>query len=160
MPPTKLPDPHNHFDSWAFRVTRSIGSPKSIVIHTIFFIGIFGLRFFGIAISDIFLFLTTVVSLEAIYLSLLIQMTVNINTAHLQSVSADVGEIQEDMEELQEDIGEIQEDVDEIQEDVEDIQEDVDEITEIIDENDNILEPKAKEEERKVKPIKKRVTKK
>jgi len=125
-PPPKDP----LFNTWAYKVTRAVGSPLSIVIHTAFFIGIFGLRFFGVAFGDIFLFLTTLVSLEAIYLSLLIQMTVNINTAHLAAVKDDVEDIQEDVEELQEDVEEIQEDVEEIAEDVEDIAEDVEEIQE------------------------------
>jgi len=136
-PPPKDP----LFNTWAYKVTRAVGSPLSIVIHTAFFIGIFGLRFFGVAFGDIFLFLTTLVSLEAIYLSLLIQMTVNINTAHLAAVKDDVEDIQEDVEELQEDVEEIQEDVEEIQEevgeigeDVEEMQKDVDEISEDIEE--------------------------
>ncbi|HBY74527.1 TPA: hypothetical protein DEG21_01265 [Patescibacteria group bacterium] len=70
------------------------------------------------------LILTTVVSLEAIYLAIFIQMTVNRNTLSLKAVEEDIDEIQEDIDEIQEDIDEIQEDVDEIQEDVDEITED------------------------------------
>lgn len=70
------------------------------------------------------------VSLEAIYLSIFIQMSVNRQAHKLHAVSKDVEEIQEDVEEIQEDVDEIQHDVDEIQEDVEDIGEDVEEIQE------------------------------
>jgi low affinity Fe/Cu permease len=104
------------FEDFSKKLTRWIGSPQSIFVHTIFFIGMFSLRLFGISSSDVLLILTTVVSLEAIYLSIFIQMTVNQHSEELEEVS-------EDIEEIQEDVDEIQKDVDEIQEDVEDIQE-------------------------------------
>lgn len=108
----------------ALAVTRWIGSPTSLLLHTIVFIGSFlAVREHLIEFNQMLLFLTTVVSLEAIYLSIFIQMTINYTTQELE----DIGE---DVEEMQEDIGEIQEDVDELQEDVEDISEDVEEITE------------------------------
>jgi peptidoglycan hydrolase CwlO-like protein len=88
------------------------------------------LRFFGVSSSDVLLILTTIVSLEAIYLSIFIQMTVNQHAEELEEVS-------EDIEEIQEDVDEIQKDVDEIQEDVEDIQE------EMVDEGENSTEDKG-----------------
>ncbi len=75
------------------------------------------------------LILTTVVSLEAIYLSIFIQMTINYTTRSIEVVEQNIDEIQEDIDEIQEDVDEIQEDVDEIQEDVDEIQEDIDEIS-------------------------------
>lgn len=48
------------------------------------------------------LVLTTVVSLEAIYLSIFIQMTVNHQARELAELSEDVDEIQEDIEEISE----------------------------------------------------------
>ena len=104
------------FEDFSRKITHWIGSAESIVIHTIFFVAIFSLRFFGVAASDILLILTTIVSLEAIYLSIFIQMTVNRHTEELEEVSEDIEEIQEDVEEIQEDVDEIQEDVEEIQE--------------------------------------------
>ena len=79
------------------------------------FIGIFSLRLFGFSSSDILLVLTTIVSLEAIYLSIFIQMTVNKHAEELEEVSEDIEEIQEDVDEIQKDVDEIQEDVEEIQ---------------------------------------------
>ncbi len=105
-------------DDFSTKLTRWIGSSQSIIVHTIFFIVVFGLRFFGLSSSDVLLILTTIVSLEAIYLSIFIQMTVNKHSEELEEVS-------EDMDEIQKDVDEIQKDVDEIQEDVEDIQEEV-----------------------------------
>jgi low affinity Fe/Cu permease len=112
-------------------ITAWIGSVPSFVAHTIFFAASFGVGYFGFAEwNTVLLVLTTAVSLEAIYLAIFIQMTVNRQSAEIQEVSEDVEEIQEDLEEISEDVEEISEDVEEIQEDVEGIQEDVEEISE------------------------------
>ncbi len=109
--------PKEKLEEFAFAVTRSVGSIESIVIHSILFLGAFVSVWSGlVAFESMLLFLTTIVSLEAIYLSIFIQMTINYQA--------------EDIDEIQEDIDEIQEDVDEIQEDVDEIQEDVEEMTE------------------------------
>lgn len=71
---------------------------------------------FGIPLDSILLLVTTLVSFEAIYLSIFIQMSVNRQASILVEVQDDVEDIQEDIEEIQEDIEEIQEDVEEIQE--------------------------------------------
>lgn len=120
---------------WEKNFTKWIGSRTSVILHTIFFIVMFSLIFFGFEADTILLVLTTVVSLEAIYLAIFIQMTVNQNTQSLEEVEEDlegiveeVGEISEDIDTIQHDVDEIAEDVDEIAEDVEEIQHDVDEI--------------------------------
>ncbi len=99
------------FEDFSKKLTRWIGSPQSIIIHTFFFVGIFALRIFGFSSSDVLLILTTIVSLEAIYLSIFIQMTVNKHAEELEEVSEDIEEIQEDVDEIQEDVEEIQEDI-------------------------------------------------
>ena len=119
-----------NFDKIAIRATRWIGSTNSLIIHTTLFIISFLLFFYGKSIDKILLVLTTIVSLEAIYLSIFIQMSVNRQARKLHAVARDVGEIQEDVDEIQKDVDEIQEDVDEIQKDVDEIQEDVEEIQE------------------------------
>jgi len=107
----------------ALRATAWIGSTKSLIVHTIIFAVAFLLPLFGVPFDRVLLVITTLLSLEAIYLAIFIQMTVNKNTE-------DIEEIQEDVEEIQEDVDEIQKDVDEIQEDVDEIQEDIEEQTE------------------------------
>lgn len=62
------------------------------------------------------LVLTTAVSLEAIYLAIFIQMTVNRNARELQEVGEDIDEISEDIEEIGEDIDEMSEDDEEDEE--------------------------------------------
>ncbi len=114
---------NNKFDDFSKKLTASIGSTKSLLFHSIFFVGIFSLRFFGVAAADILLILTTIVSLEAIYLSIFIQISVNRQAKELEEVSEDIEEIQKDVEEIQEDVEEVSEDIDEIQKDVEDISE-------------------------------------
>ncbi len=114
----------------AIKATHFIGSTKSLIIHTILFIVSFLLYFFGISFEKILLIVTTIVSLEAIYLSIFIQMSVNRQARKLYAVARDVDEIQEDVEEIQKDVDEIQEDVEDIQKDVDEIQEDVEDIQE------------------------------
>lgn len=100
-------------DEISKRTTKWIGSNDSLFVHSAVFMVAFLLPFIGVPWNDVLLVITTLVSLEAIYLAIFIQMTVNKNTA--------------DIEEIQEDIDEIQEDVDEIQEDVEEIEKDIEE---------------------------------
>lgn len=110
------------------QVIKWLGSNKSLWTHSIFFVGIFILYFFGFSIDKILLILTTLVSLEAIYMAIFIQISVNRTNESLEEVEADVAEIQEDVEEIQEDVGELQEDVEDLGENVEEIQGDIDEI--------------------------------
>lgn len=116
--------PKEQLEQFAFAVTRSVGSIESIVVHSVLFFGSFAAVWAGlVSFERMLLVLTTIVSLEAIYLSIFIQMTINYQ-------AEDIDEIQEDIDEIQEDVDEIQEDVDEIQEDVDEIQEDVEEMSE------------------------------
>ncbi len=88
-----------------------VGSIGSLVFHTIIFIVFFVMSIMGfISWSLMLLILTTVVSLEAIYLAIFIQMTVNRHTKSLLEVEQDIDEIEEDIDELQEDVEEMTED--------------------------------------------------
>jgi peptidoglycan hydrolase CwlO-like protein len=112
------------------RAITGIGSVTSLLVHTVIFIVCFGLSFLGyVQWETMLLVLTTIVSLEAIYLALFIQITVNQNTESLREVEEDIDEIQEDVEELGEDVEDIQEDIEEISEDIDEIQEDVEEMS-------------------------------
>lgn len=105
-------------DKTAELATRFIGSTASLVLHTLLFIVSFLLPIFQlVAVDKMLLVLTTVVSLEAIYLSIFIQMTVNKNTYDIEMIQDDVDEIQEDIEDIGQDIDEIQKDVVDINED-------------------------------------------
>ena len=115
-------------DKMADSVISWIGSTASLVFHTLLFITSFLLPLFKVVdFEEMLLVLTTIVSLEAIYLSIFIQMSVNKSNKHIEVIKEDVNEIQEDIDEIQEDIDEIQEDIDEIQEDIDEISDDEDE---------------------------------
>jgi len=106
----------------SFKLTRWVGTPQSIVVHTGVFGGAFSLAFFGVQIDSILLVLTTLVSLEAIYLALFIQMTVNRSMESLEDVEESIDEIQEDVEDIEQDVDRIQEE-DQKEEKEEEIQE-------------------------------------
>src|ERR1041385_5162323 len=126
-----------HLKKMAFAVTKWVGSPSSIVTHTMLFIVSFAASYMGwVSFDRMLLVLTTIVSLEAIYLAIFIQMTLNFTTKTVEDISEDVEEISEDVEEISEDVAEIQEDV-------EDISVDVDEMA------DEDVSEEQEEEERK-----------
>ena len=106
-------------------VTDWMGTPWSILLHTFFFIAIFGLKGLGMKYDQIMLVLTTVVSLEAIYLSLFIQMTVNRGATSIEEVSEDVEGIEHSVNRITNKVTSIEDDVDEISRDVDEIAEDV-----------------------------------
>ncbi|MBI2595703.1 DUF1003 domain-containing protein [Candidatus Daviesbacteria bacterium] len=95
------------------RMTGWIGTPQSVILHTLFFAGCFILPFYGVKIEDVLLVLTTAVSLEAIYLAIFIQMTVNRTSESLEEVQEDVKELGEEVEDISDDIEDIQEDEEE-----------------------------------------------
>jgi septal ring factor EnvC (AmiA/AmiB activator) len=129
------------------RLTRAVGSTTSLIFHTAIFAGFFIAGLTGtFAWDTVLLVLTTLVSLEAIYLSIFIQMSVNKNTESLAEVEEDIGEIEENLEEIQEDIGEIEENLDEIQEDVGEIEENLDEIQEDVGEIHEEVDELAEED--------------
>lgn len=107
----KKPSKNRQLEDLAIKTTQWIGTPLSIILHTLLFAVAFIFYFFGVAFDKILLVLTTIVSLEAIYLSLFIQLSVNKNTQSLEEVEEDIEEIAEDVEGLEGEFDEIQEDV-------------------------------------------------
>lgn len=135
--PTKK---ESELEKLAVQMTHWVGTPQSLIVHTFLFAAAFFAYYLGIAFETVLLVLTTIVSLEAIYLSLFIQLSVNHATESLEDVEEDIGEIQEDVGALEGGFGEIQEDVEglegnvkkmthnveELEADVENISEDID----------------------------------
>lgn len=144
---TRVPTP---VESFFETLTTWVGSVPSLIVHTLVFAGSFAIAFLGYADFDrVLLMVTTIVSLEAIYLAIFIQMTVNRQSKELHEVSEDVEEIHEEVEEISKDVEEISEDVEEISKDVDEISEDVEEIQEDVEEmsEDWDLDTKKKEHE-------------
>ena len=105
------------------------------------------MRNFGFSTEEILLILTTAVSLEAIYLAIFIQMTINRQEAKLHEVREDIEELGEDVEEIGKDVDELSEDIEDIQEDVQEIGKDVDELGEDFEEITEDMEEDEKKEE-------------
>jgi hypothetical protein len=90
------------FEKLAYNIAQSAGTPLSIIIHTIFFAASFLMVILGVDLNRVMLIVTTVVSLEAIYLSLFIQLTVNWQSKHLRDVKEEIEDIQENIEDMAE----------------------------------------------------------
>lgn len=88
-----------------------VGSPNSLIVHSIAFLLFFILIALGYDPATVLLILTTIVSLEAIYLSIFIQIAINKNTQSLETVTEEMEDISEDIEEIIEDVEEIQEEM-------------------------------------------------
>lgn len=92
------------------KIIAWVGSIASLVLHTLMFVVFFLLSFLAVVSWNLMLLvLTTVVSLEAIYLAIFIQMTVNRHTVSLREVEHNIDEIEEDIDEIQEDFEEMSE---------------------------------------------------
>jgi hypothetical protein len=98
----------NLLNSFLTNLPLWIGSKGSILIHTLFFIGIFSLQYIGVDYNTIMLILTTLVSLEAIYLSIFIQMSVNVSNTQVMNMQ---DEIQNDIEDVDKDLDTIEESI-------------------------------------------------
>jgi methyl-accepting chemotaxis protein len=100
----------------------------------------------GFTVEQVLLILTTVVSLEAIYLAIFIQMSINRHSRQIAEVGEDVDYIQENVDEISKDIDIIQEEAKEISADVEGIQEHIEHIDENMEDLSEELEKDDKEE--------------
>ncbi len=145
----------------ALNATSWLGSIESLFVHTLVFLISFSLVLFGIPFDRVLLVLTTVLSLEAIYLAIFIQMSVNQSAVRLAQVESDIEDIAEDVEEIAEDVEgiekgveEISDNVEEIQEDMEHIEKDIDEIQKDVDEIQEDVEEIQGESEEEVKEAK------
>jgi len=141
--PTKL-------DIVTHRLTRWIGSVSSLVTHTIVFVAVMISPLFGFSEEYVLLVLTTIVSLEAIYLAIFIQYTVNRHSETLEEVAEDIEDVAEDVEEVTKNVEEISEDVEELSEDVDEISEDVGELTENVEEISEDVEELSTGEQEKL----------
>lgn len=86
----------------SYRATHWIGTTQSLIVHTLFFTATLATTPF-LGLANMLLILTTVVSLEAIYMSIFIQMSINRHGEKLKSVEADIDDIQEDLEDITDD---------------------------------------------------------
>lgn len=78
------------------QITHMIGSPISLILHTVAFGGFFILRYLGVVPGSLLLILTATVCLEAIYLVIFVQMIVKGNTSRLIKAQGDIEQIQQE----------------------------------------------------------------
>lgn len=133
------------------KATAWVGSPASLVAHTVFFVLSFVFVLMGVSLDTVLLVLTTAVSLEAIYLAIFIQMSVNRQALSLENVEEDIDEIQADVKEIGDDVEDLSEDVDEIAKDIDEISEDIDDISEDVDEISKDIDDIQEHDEKKEK---------
>lgn len=88
-------------DKLARKATYWIGTTRCLIIHTLLFVIAFILVPI-IGFDRVMLVVTTIVSLEAIYLSIFIQMAVNRQHERIKDIEEDVRDVLEDTEELTE----------------------------------------------------------
>ncbi len=94
-----------NFNNFSKNLIRWVGSPISLVVHTLFFVSIFVVGFSGLISPDyVFALTTNILSIEAIYLAIFIQMTVNKHSEELKEVSKDLEDIQESVDDIQENV--------------------------------------------------------
>ncbi len=86
-------------EKMSFKLTELMGSPFSLVLHTLIISGVFLLRYLGITTNLTLLTLATVFCLEALYLAIFIQIKVNRNTKNLSEVESNIAEIYEEEKE-------------------------------------------------------------
>jgi hypothetical protein len=79
-------------------IIEFIGTPYSLVLHTLLFAGTWGLHFWGVSTSDILIGMTTLVSIEALYLGIMNQIVLNRHTKSLKDVDSHVEELQTEVE--------------------------------------------------------------
>jgi len=95
------------------KIIRWVGTPHSLLIHTIAFIILLCLPLIGVPWYFSLLVLTTAVSLEAIYLSIFIQMGVNRHADEQAQTKKVLTNIEETIDDVQETIEEVQETIEE-----------------------------------------------
>ena len=95
------------------KVISWVGTTQSLIVHTILFVVMMVLPAFGVSWSLSLLILTTIVSLEAIYLSIFIQMGVNRHADEQEKTRMVLSSVQETIEDVQETVEDVQESIDE-----------------------------------------------
>lgn len=96
------------------KIPENIGTPVSLLLHSIVFVAFLASPYLGLGLQSeqVNIFFTTLLSLEAIYLAIFIQMSVNRSNQTIQDLSEDIDDLSEDLDEIGEDIVDIQGDID------------------------------------------------
>ncbi|MFA6963526.1 MAG: hypothetical protein WC227_02310 [Patescibacteria group bacterium] len=91
-------------------MVKWVGSTNSLIVHTLIFLFSFLSHWiFGISLDFVLLVLTTVVSLEAIYLAIFIQRSVNQQATRLEDVEEALDDVEESLDDVEESIDDVEE---------------------------------------------------
>ena len=86
-------------------IIKWIGTTNSLIAHSMFFLLSFlSPWLFGFSVDTVLLILTTVVSLEAIYLAIFIQRSVNQQAKKLEEVEDALDDVEESIDDVEESI--------------------------------------------------------
>lgn len=86
------------FEKLSFKLAKWIGSPISLILHTVIFGGFFIFRYLGFVTNSVLLVLTAAVCLEAIYLVINVSMIIRNNTRSLLEVQEKITQMQQEEE--------------------------------------------------------------
>jgi septal ring factor EnvC (AmiA/AmiB activator) len=112
----------NIIDKISDKVMSWVGTTNSIVFHTIFFVFVFASHWvFGWSFDTILLALTTLVSLEAIYLAIFIQRAVNQQSIRLDEVEETLDDVEDSIDDVEEALDDVEESLTETEGDIADI---------------------------------------
>ena len=101
---------HTFVDTITDKVTAWVGSTSSIVIHTFIFVAAFLSHWiFNWDFPSILLIVTTIVSLEAIYISIFIQRSVNLQAIRLIDVEESIDDVEEALDDVEEALDDVEE---------------------------------------------------
>ncbi|PIS07594.1 hypothetical protein COT78_02760 [Candidatus Berkelbacteria bacterium CG10_big_fil_rev_8_21_14_0_10_43_13] len=93
-----------------------VGTTQSIIVHTILFALFFAAHWiFGLTYDLILLILTTVVSLEAIYLAIFIQRSVNQQADRLDDFEESLDDVEESLDDVEENLDDVEESIDAVE---------------------------------------------
>jgi septal ring factor EnvC (AmiA/AmiB activator) len=91
-------------------IIKWVGSTNSLIIHTAVFVLSFVSPFiFKVSFDLVLLVLTTLVSLEAIYLAIFIQRSVNQQANRLEDVEDALDDVEESLDDVEESIDDVEE---------------------------------------------------
>jgi len=91
-------------------LVKWVGTTNSLVAHTLFFAFSFLSHWiFRLSLESVLLILTTVVSLEAIYLAIFIQRSVNQQSNRLEDVEDALDDVEESLDDVEESIDDVEE---------------------------------------------------
>lgn len=104
-------------ENFTDKVIKWVGTTNSLIVHTsIFILTFLSPYIFHISFDIVLLVLTTIVSLEAIYLAIFIQLSVNRQAIRLDDVEDSLDDVEESLDDVEESLDDVEEGLDDVEE--------------------------------------------